>query len=1229
MTPVPTAPPEREWSEFESLEARCVACNLRTGINGQLKSTWAQAGDGSPDAQIALVGEALGEEEEARGVNFVGPAGRKLTQALQLAGLHRGDCWVCNAVRCLGGKAEVRLVDGTRRRIAWLVRHRHPGPVWSIDTDGQRVEKPIVGWYRSPLDGRAIVRLSYVGARGHPSGVRGVHVTVDHEVLARRGWVPAGELKPGDEIATGEPGLTPRIHEVLVGSLLGDGHITGRTRRPHFEASSVVEEWSRYRSLGLGGLYHRTATVPPGPTRPRASYRVFTRSAQALISVRAAWWPDGQKRVPTALTTLTPRAVAVWFLDDGHCRHRSPRRCSGEFAVHDFPPPDRERLAEMLRALGVACTVRGGRINLGVDGFAVLADMIGSYVPPALRYKLPESAPAFEPRLWDVEAPVTGWAPVDVQPSHLRPRDRWVYCLDVADTYNFVTTGGVVHNCRPHHPETNRNRKPSADEIDACHGYLVDELRTLHPKVIVCLGDTATYAVLGARPGGVLDSRGRAYWSETYQAWVVLSLHPAYVLRVPSQLDFLVVDLIKAKLIAETGRPATPAPVEYEAITTLDRAIAVRDEILRTAERMHFDWETQGHGGVHIAKSQGFCVSFAIRSHHAYVFPRYGENLRSVWGKQLRVLDQEVLQPLLYSDIPKGGWHVAFDNNITKTLYGRYPRNVVWCGMIAHHTLNNHLGERGHGLKIAADLYTDMGRYDDALDQWLVEHGYTIEGKPDLSNLWRAPEALVWHYNGADSDASLRLEDVLTPYLHAQGVWRLYTGERLPVALAHQDIDRQGVRINTQRLDEVAETLTDTLDGLEAQIRQATGDDAFNPASHPQVRAYLFEQIGLPILARTETQQPSTQEAVLKQLEEQSEVIPLILQHRAYAKLKGTYIDGKKGAELLKDGRRRALRAVLDEDGRARMNTRIHGTETFRFVTRRPFAIHTWPKTVPGFPSVRGLIIPDDDYLFLEADYVQQELAIQAILADQRDLIEALLVRKQDVHDRVMADLFGKSKADYLDARGAFLTVDHEHEYKLIRSRAKATNFMILYRGGAAKLALMTGCRHGRGDATCDCTRVAQGFIDQYYDRYPQVRDWQYDRIKEARTTGRVRTPFDSYRVLPTIRDESAAARLEAERQAVNAPIQISGAHVMARALLRVQARFRGNPPLRAPFPGRIVFTIHDQLNAQVRQDLLAEGRALMVQEMTKPFRELRGWGLRVDIAATTEWGGTPIPVVG
>lgn len=1023
--------------------------------------------------------------------------------------------------------------------------------------------------------------------------------------------------------------------------------------------------------------------------------------------------------------------------------------------------------------------------------------------------------------------------------------------------------------CRPTTP-TGRNRKPTTHEVDCCRGYLIDELREVKPRVIVTLGDVATTSLVGRRLGGVLENRGRISWSEELHAFVIPTIHPAYVLRRYSERQWLVEDLRSAKRLIDEGLQQPPE-VTVDVVRDLDRLHAVADELCR-AERLAFDWETNG---VHLTKSEGFCIAFSSRRGHAYVVPRYLSGWQPAWDDGLLSEVDEQLRRILLSDVPKTGHHVAFDNNISKSTLDVWPRNVRFCTLIAHHCLNNHLGERAHGLKVMTALYTPLGRYDDPLDQWLIDNGHTARGLPDKGQLWRAPDDLVHRYNGIDAIATLWMEDVLTPRLHEMGLWDLFVRERMPLVREHQEIDRQGVRIDMQYLDTLSEQLGATLSTLEAEITDLA-TRPINPASHPQVRALLFNDLELPILDRTENGEASTREDVLLQLRDLHPVVPLILRHRAYAKIKGTYVDGTG-----KRGQKKALRAVVDEDGYARMDTRLHGTETFRFATRRPFAVHTWPKDQKGMPSVRRLIVPDPGHVFVTADYVQQEFVIQCVVpstrvlradltwacagdvkigdrlvgfdenlnqtgrnnlrlkpavvthakrirrpcyevvtdrgsviasaehlwacrkkaswrrpyewvstvdlsvgdqipflarpwdvdvshdagylagffdgegsvtsrhvgfsqnpgrtlsrvlrllrergidvarnglgsphkfrcyravgkenelrllgmirpprllekadviwlnrraagahakparvlrvrsvgarevvalgtstrtlitegllshnsiaAGQWDMVEALLDYGEDAHERVARDLGGVEKAAYLDPSGVFerdglrwKSEDAYNEYKKHRSKFKSINFMVLYRGGARRLARIgLGCTRDprtntpckiENDLVCNCEAQAATFIQEYYERYEQIKWWQYRRIMELRETGMVRGLFGSYRRLPGIFDTDKGVQHEAERQACNFPIQNGGAHVMIRALLRTQERIR-----RERFPGRVVVTIHDQLIVQAPEHLVEDGTYLLRVCMEAPYKELAGRSLRTDVSVVRSWGG-------
>lgn len=803
--------------------------------------------------------------------------------------------------------------------------------------------------------------------------------------------------------------------------------------------------------------------------------------------------------------------------------------------------------------------------------------------------------------------------------------------------------------CRPINLNNQKDRKPTLDEVDACRAYTLEEMRRLKPKVIVALGDTASSMLLSKKFGGIQQRRGKATWSDEWNAWIVETLHPSFALRQYAQRHFIIEDLKHAKRIVLEGGEREATPTQVEVVWTLDHLERVRDEVI-AAGHFHFDWETYGpkhldpsrgenENGLHLTKARGFCLSIATREGHAYVIPRYLQNITPYWGRSLGKVD-DLLREIFLSDCRKGGFHVSFDISITQSTLGVKPTNVTFCGMVAHHGLNNHLGSGAHGLKSCAALYTPLGRYDDELDNWLIENGYTKDNKPDHDYIYKAPDALVHKYNGTDSDASLRLEHIFVPQLHEEGLWKIFTTDLMPVALEHQEIDRIGPRINVPYLDQVSKQLGDGLESLKnlmtTKAREEgyiAADAEFNPNSHDQVAALLYDAQGLPILGRTDGGKPSTKEDHLIQLKDASDYIPLILQYRAFTKVKGTWIDGTKSVK----GQKKALRAVLDEDGHARMSTMVHGTETFRFVTRKPFAVHTFPKTVKGMPSVRALIIPEDGYTFLDADYVQQEFVIQSIVAGQWDMVEAILDRGEDAHEAVAYDLGGVKKSDYLaPAEWAdpyeydgliWKSRDAYNTYKSVRSKWKSVNFMVMFRGQAKKLARMAlGCTgdyrkavvcKNTGSPVCDCEQTADTWIKQYYERYEAIKWWQYHTIKKGYETGRSWTPFGTYRKLPAFFDSDPFMRYEAERQACNAPIQISGAHVMRRAMLGIQARFR-----KEKFPGRVVMSIHDELITEIRTDLLEEGEYIVRRYMEQPYPELAGRSLRVDVARASCWGG-------
>lgn len=808
--------------------------------------------------------------------------------------------------------------------------------------------------------------------------------------------------------------------------------------------------------------------------------------------------------------------------------------------------------------------------------------------------------------------------------------------------------------CRPLNNAA-KNRTPTVQELGFCRGWLDDELALLpNKKIIVAMGASATWACLHPHQptGGVLENQGKTFWSERYRCWVITSLHPAYILRKPPEILWLIIDLIQAQRVVATGQPPGSRTADIEIIDTLEKAFAVRDEILHRAQRLWWDWETgPGIGrppddSVHRVYAQGFCVAIApdYRDNFAWVFPRFGQNFTGVWRpRELKILDQEVLAPIFLSDIPKGGHHVAFDANTTKSTIDVWPVNVDTCTMIAHHLINNHLGPRAHGLKRLSVLYTDYGRYDDDLDRWLLANGYVDDGKPDGAYIYKAPDAMVRAYNGTDAVVPKVAWPALKQKIEEADLWDVYTDERMPLALEYMRIDRRGVRVDEARLDRLGGDLGTAMEVVSGELTRLAGH-ALNFNSYPQVQKYLFEERGLPVIARTETGQPSTREEVLKEIEDMEPAIPLILHGRAYSKLKGTFVDGRKDAVG-------GLKAAIDPDGYARTDTMLHVTETFRLVTRKPLPIHTIPRplvlwtclvhgkylfdkcceaAIPASLNIRSLIIPDRGngrqwHRFVDADFFAQEYILGAIIFKQADWEAAMIEQRRDPHEYVMELLSGRTKGEFgaeINGKWVWSSKAAEDDYKNLRSDWKRVNFMIFYRGGPKHLAasLSTKVREVTEDE-------AARMIEQYYERLPNVKWGQYNIIKHLRETGVVHSPFKTYRKLPGIWSPHYGDRADAERQGCNAPIQISGYHVMARAVIRLRDRWAGKPPLRAAYPAEVMFTIHDEIIAQAPHDLIEETQAMMVEEMSRPHRELVGGcgverGIPADAKIVDAWGG-------
>jgi uracil-DNA glycosylase len=489
-------------------------------------------GQGNPNARLMFVGEAPGADEDEQGLAFVGKAGQLLTKIIEAIGMTRDEVFIANVLKCVRYNTNVQLEDGSWERIGRLVEQKYSGKVMSVDAAGRLLPKRVTGWYRSPLAGRRVLKLSY-----RSSAIRGGNravtwLTHDHEVLTRHGWKQAAALCRGDQVAVGQ-GFSHVAHEVVVGSLLGDGTLTRASSYLAMGHCSRQEEYVRLKAGALSELrptvFHGGYRDQAGKLHPTITCR--TRASRALRVMRRRFYGDTGKRLPDDFR-LTPLSLAVWFLDDGYTRAKSRNCAMAEIAAHSFTPPDISRLIERLcRDLGIPAYVREaspGRIHFGAEATLRLSEIIAPFCPETMRYKLHPHVHdrfPFDPDRWVPGEPETLFDDVVVTEPAWNGKDTTFFCIDVEDTHSFVTSGGVVHNCRP--PQ---NRNPEPDEVIACQPFLEKQIEAIRPKVLVGLGKFGAHWLLKtAEP--ITRLRGRL---GRYNGIAVMpTYHPAYLLRNP------------------------------------------------------------------------------------------------------------------------------------------------------------------------------------------------------------------------------------------------------------------------------------------------------------------------------------------------------------------------------------------------------------------------------------------------------------------------------------------------------------------------------------------------------------------------------------------------------------------------------------------------------------------------------------------------------------------------
>ncbi len=535
--------------------AGCTRCALAGG------RTQVVFGSGDPAADLMFVGEAPGFHEDKQGVPFVGAAGKLLDQLLAGIGLARNEVYVANVLKCLRYTAQVQLGDGSWERIGRLVRRRYDGTVMSVDETGAMVPRRVIGWHATPLADRRVFRLTYRSAKSAGINKVAIQLTGDHPVLTEGGYIRVDELDPGDRIATGV-GLSSLARDVVCGTLLGDGSLSAKSSHLTMSHSARQSDYALFKAELLAELsakvvWFDVAAVAGGPNS-HSVVQVRTLAHRALRILRRDFY-GAHKVVPSWLPNeLNERMLAIWFLDDGYTRIRPGRQPVAEIATNGFADRDLRLLRPGLLRLGLPATIRGGRLHFGAVATKRLSELIAPYTPASMRYKLhPDVAAAipFDAQCFERGPAEVFFDEAEVEDVTDRYRtDSTFFCIDVEETHNFVTAGGVVHNCRPP-----GNRDPMPEEIEACEGHLWRQIELIEPRVVATLGNFAT-KLLSGRPTGITRVHGQEQETTLGGRRVLLYpiYHPAAALYTPRMLEVLKSDF--ARLPELLGREVAPPP---------------------------------------------------------------------------------------------------------------------------------------------------------------------------------------------------------------------------------------------------------------------------------------------------------------------------------------------------------------------------------------------------------------------------------------------------------------------------------------------------------------------------------------------------------------------------------------------------------------------------------------------------------------------------------------------
>ncbi len=460
-------------------------------------------------------------------------------------------------------------------------------------------------------------------------------------------------------------------------------------------------------------------------------------------------------------------------------------------------------------------------------------------------------------------------------------------------------------------------------------------------------------------------------------------------------------------------------------------------------------------------------------------------------------------------------------------------------------------------VKVAAYLINPLQEtytYDTLSRDYLKEN---IPSKKDMfekqtiKQVLEEKEELAMQYIAYESYIPFVCTNILKEQLEKYEMTSLFYDVEMPTVYTLYDMEQRGIKVNKEELRQYGEQLISKIEQLEQEIYNLAGEE-FNINSPKQLGVILFEHLKLPYAKKTKTGY-STNVDILEKLVPDYPIAEHILEYRSLTKLKSTYADG--------------LAAFIREDDK-----RIHGTfhQTITATGRLSSAdpnLQNIPIRMPLGRAIRKVFVPEDGYIFVDADYSQIELRVLAHLSKDENLIKAYQ-SGSDIHAITASEVFDTPLEEVSD---------------LQRRNAKAVNFGIVY--GISAFGLSEDLKIPRAEAS--------SYIDKYFKTYHKVKQFLDQTVKTAKEAGYVETIFHRVRPIPELKSSNFMKRNFGERVAMNSPIQGTAADIIKIAMVRVNERIK-----KENLKSRLLLQIHDELLVETKKEEKEIIKQILREEM-------------------------------